>query len=247
LFIDIDIKKGGTVNYGVQLVDHVPLRLDKKYTLKFKAKADKDATVEAQFGGGSDRGYAKYSDAFKVNITNEEKEYEYSFVMKDTPNVHGRIEFNLGLTDNINFHITDVEVIQSEPDIVSDKDTSTAKAPLADGNHIYNGSFNLGDNRIGFWDFTGKGATFESDKVKSEAVITIPNAGDKDSVILSQKGTNLLQSDVYKLTFKAYAYKDRPMDVRFASKDGLTTYAEKTFNLTQQILHMNMNLLCQKE
>ena len=230
--LDIDIKKGGTVNYGVQLVDHVPLRLNKKYTLKFKAKADKDATVEAQFGGGSDRGYAKYSDAFKVNLTNEEKEYEYSFVMKDTPNVHGRLEFNLGLTDNVNLNITDVEVIQSEPDVVSDEDTSTAKAPLANGNHIYNGSFSLGDNRIGFWDFKGEGANFESDKVKSEAVITIPTAGAKDSVILSQKGTNLLQSDVYKLTFKAHASKDRPMDVRFASKDGQTTYAEKTFNLT---------------
>ncbi|BCZ47759.1 hypothetical protein psyc5s11_38260 [Clostridium gelidum] len=230
--LDIDIKKGGTVNYGVQLVDHVPLRLNKKYTLKFKAKADKNATVEAQFGGGSDRGYAKYSDAFKANLTNEEKEYEYSFVMKDTPNVHGRLEFNLGLTDNVNLHITDVEVTQSEPDVVSDEDTSTAKAPLANGNHIYNGSFNLGDNRMGFWDFTGKGATFESDKVKSEAVITIPTAGTKDSVVLSQKGTNLLQSDIYKLKFKAHASKDRSIDVRFASKDGKTTYNQNTFNLT---------------
>lgn len=109
--LDIDINKGGTVNYGVQLVDHIPLRLNKKYTLKFKAKADKNATVEAQFGGGSDRGYAKYSDAFKVNLTNE---YEYSFVMKYTPNVHGRLEFNLGLTDNVNLYINDVEVTQSE-------------------------------------------------------------------------------------------------------------------------------------
>ncbi|MDR3594899.1 carbohydrate binding domain-containing protein [Clostridium sp.] len=230
--LDIDIKKGGTVNYGVQLVDHVPLRLNKKYTLKFKAKADKNASVQAQFGGGADRGYTKYSDAFKVDLTNEEKEYEYSFVMKDTPNVHGRLEFNLGLTDDVNINLNDVEVTESDADV--EDNTSTAKEPLDNGNHIYNGDFNLGDNGMGFWDFKGEGATIKSDKDKKEADITIPVAGDKNSVILSQSGTNLLQSDVYKLTFKASASKDRPMDVRFASKDGQTTYAQNTFNLTTE-------------
>lgn len=227
--LDIDIKKGGTVNYGVQLVDHVPLRLNKKYTLKFKAKADKNASVQAQFGGGADRGYTKYSDAFKVDLTSEEKEYEYSFVMKDTPNVHGRLEFNLGLTDDVNINLNDVEVTESDADV--EDNTSTAKEPLENGNHIYNGSFNLGDNRIGFWDFKGEGATFKSDKEKEEAEIAIPVSGDKNSVILSQTGTNLLQSDVYKLTFKAHASKDRTMDVRFASKDG-QSYAQNTFDLT---------------
>lgn len=227
--LDVNIDNGGDKNYSVQLIDHVPLRLNKKYTLKFKAKADKDATVEAQFGGGSDRGWKKYSDAFKVNLTNEEKQYEYSFVMKDTPNVHGRLEFNLGLTDDINIHINDVEVTESEAGV--EENTSTTKEPLENGNHIYNGSFNLGDNRIGFWDFKGEGATFKSDKDKELAEVTIPVAGDKNSVILSQTGTNLLQNDVYKLTFKAHSSKDRTMDVKFASKDG-QTYAQNTFNLT---------------
>ncbi|WP_160691242.1 carbohydrate binding domain-containing protein [Clostridium sp. C2-6-12] len=225
----INIDNGGDKNYSVQLIDHVPLRLNKKYTLKFKAKADKAATVESQFGGGSDRGWKKYSDAFKVNLTNEEKQYEYSFVMKDTPNVHGRLEFNLGLTDDINIHINDVEVTESDAGV--EDNASTAKEPLENGNHIYNGSFNLGDNRIGFWDFKGEGATFKSDKDKEQAEVTISVAGDKNSVILSQTGTNLLQNDVYKLAFKAHASKDRTMDVKFASKDG-QTYAQNTFNLT---------------
>ena len=229
--LDIHIEKGGTVNYGVQLVDHVPLRLNKKYTLKFKAKADKNVTVQAQFGGGADRGYSKYSDAFQVDLTNEEKEYEYSFVMKDTPNVHGRLEFNLGLTDDVNVNLNDVEVTESDAGV--EDSTSTAKEPLDNGNHIYNGDFNLGDNGMGFWDFKGEGATIKSDKDKKEADITIPVVGDKNSVILSQAGTNLLQSDVYKLTFKARASKDRPMDVRFGSKDG-QTYAQNTFDLTTE-------------
>ncbi|NMF03567.1 carbohydrate binding domain-containing protein [Clostridium beijerinckii] len=242
--LDIDIKKGGTVNYGVQLVDHVPLRLNKKYTLKFKAKADKNASVQAQFGGGADRGYTKYSDAFKVDLTTEEKEYEYSFVMKDTPNVHGRLEFNLGLTDDVNINLNDVEVTESDADV--EDNASTAKEPLDNGNHIYNGDFNLGDNGMGFWDFKGEGATIKSDKDKKEADITLPAAGDKNSVILSQSGTNLLQSDVYKLTFKASASKDRPMDVRFASKDGQTTYAQNTFNLTTEDSEYDYEFTMQK-
>ncbi|AQR96735.1 carbohydrate binding domain-containing protein [Clostridium saccharoperbutylacetonicum] len=227
--LDLNIDNGGDKNYSVQLIDHVPLRLNKKYTLKFKAKADKAATVEAQFGGGSDRGWKKYSDAFKVNLTNDEKEYEYSFVMKDTPNVHGRLEFNLGLTNDINIHLNDVEVTEADADV--EDNASTAKEPLENGNHIYNGSFNLGDNRVGFWDFKGEGSTFKSEKDKEQAEVTIPVAGDKNSVILSQTGTNLLQSDVYKLTFKAHASKDRTMDVKFVSKDG-QTYSQNTFNLT---------------
>lgn len=227
--LDLNIDNGGDKNYSVQLIDHVPLRLNKKYTLKFKAKADKAATVEAQFGGGSDRGWKKYSDAFKVNLTNDEKEYEYSFVMKDTPNVHGRLEFNLGLTNDINIHLNDVEVTEADADV--EDNASTAKEPLENGNHIYNGSFNLGDNRVGFWDFKGEGATFKSEKDKEQAEVTIPVAGYKNSVILSQTGTNLLQSDVYKLTFKANASKDRTMDVKFVSKDG-QTYSQNTFNLT---------------
>ncbi|WP_459478438.1 carbohydrate binding domain-containing protein [Clostridium saccharoperbutylacetonicum] len=227
--LDLNIDNGGDKNYSVQLIDHVPLRLNKKYTLKFKAKADKAATVEAQFGGGSDRGWKKYSDAFKVNLTNDEKEYEYSFVMKDTPNVHGRLEFNLGLTNDINIHLNDVEVTEADADV--EDNASTAKEPLENGNHIYNGSFNLGDNRLGFWDFKGEGSTFKSEKDKEQAEVTIPVAGDKNSVILSQTGTNLLQSDVYKLTFKAHASKDRTMDVKFVSKDG-QTYSQNTFNLT---------------
>lgn len=227
--LDLNIKNGGTVNYGVQLIDHVPLRLNKKYTLKFKAKADKNATVEAQFGGGSDRGWKKYSDVFKVNLTDEEQEYEYSFTMKDTPNAHGRLEFNFGLTDDINIHISDVQVIQSDTEPEENK--GTVKEPLEDGNHIYNGNFTLGDYGKGFWDFKADSATFKSNKDLKLAEITIPVAKDKESAILSQTGTNLLQSDVYKLTFKAHASKNRSIDVRFRGQDG-QSYAQNTFNLT---------------
>lgn len=226
--LKVSITNGGTAPYSVQLIDHIPLRKNKHYKLTFEAKADDVRGITTQFGGGPERGWSKYSELNSSSLTTEWKEYEYSFDMASTSDPYARLEVNLGQAGS-NVYIKNVRVEESD----KGENNNIAKAPLETGEHIYNGTFNQGDDRKIYWDFAGDNSTFTVDKDRRAAEIAINNAGAKDSVILSQSGTNLLQNDKYKLTFKAHASSNRSIDVRFGSNKGdKPVYASSTFDLT---------------
>jgi len=80
--------------------------------------------------------------------------------MKDDTDVKARFEFNMGLDDN-DVWIDNVKLIKTEDAPVIDP-SEIARPPLLSGNYIYNGTFDQGPNRMGFWNFVVDSTAFET-------------------------------------------------------------------------------------
>ncbi|GFZ31069.1 hypothetical protein CSC2_15950 [Clostridium zeae] len=229
-FAKVSITNVGTQNYALQLIQNVSLAKGRYYKLTFDAKAAANRNISVKFGGGADRGWSAYSDNFDVALKDSVQSYEYRFQMQADTDKLARMEFNMG-TNNSAVWIGNVKV--EEVDGLYDQ--NAAKTPLDDGNHVYNGSFELGTmERMAFWNFNTSGATAQAsvNPDTTELKVGITNGGaSRDSVNLVQKGMNLLQSDSYELTFDGRAAAARDIEVKLLSKDGSTVYKAQIVNL----------------
>jgi beta-glucanase (GH16 family) len=230
-FAKFNITNGGTQGHAIQLVQNVSLAKGRFYKVSFDAKAAANRSMTVKFGGGADRGWAAYSDNFDVSLKDTVQSYEYRFQMQANTDIATRLEFNMGLNANAVW-IGNIKVEEVDSLI----DASAAKTPLDNGNHVYNGGFDLGTaDRMAFWNFTTNAgiATAAVDADTKELVVAVENGGTlSDTVQLIQKGINLLQSDSYNLTFKARATGTRTIEVKLLSKDGATVYHVQNVNLT---------------
>lgn len=228
-FVKIIPTQGGNQNYSLQLIQHVPLVKGRIYKLSFDAKASANRSIAVKLGGDADNGWAAYSDNFDTVLSSESnpQHFEYRFQMSHPTDVTARLEFNVGLDTNTvwigNVRLEEVEQLV-EPNGI--------KTPLENGNHVYNGSFDLGTmDRMTFWNFLTEGATAHASVDPQERALNVKIAdggGSPESVRLIQKGIELLQSDEYELSFDARSDAVRGINVKLASKDGLTTYHEST-------------------
>lgn len=216
---------GGSQNYSLQLIQYAPLVKGHIYKLSFDAKASAERSMAVKMGGDADNAWAAYSDNFDVPLKTSLQHYEYRFQMANATDLTARLEFNLGLNTSTAW-IGNVRL--EETDMVVDP--NGAKTPLDDGNHVYNGTFDLGTmDRMKYWNFTtnGASATAGVDPEVRQLAVAIQNGGSSPQAIqLSQKGINLLQTDVYELTFDAKAAANRTIGVRFVSKDGTNVYGQ---------------------
>ncbi|GFP77204.1 carbohydrate binding domain-containing protein [Clostridium fungisolvens] len=229
-FAKVNITNVGTQNYALQLIQNVALAKGRYYKLTFDAKAAASRNISVKFGGGSNRGWSAYSDNFDVGLKDSVQSYEYRFQMQSDTDTLARMEFNLG-TNNAAVWIGNVKV--EEVDGLYDQ--NAAKTPLDDGNHVYNGSFELGTmERMAFWNFNASGAIAQAsvNPDTTEFKAAIDNGGtSRNAVNLVQKGINLLQSDSYELTFDGRAAVARDIEVKLLSKDGSTAYKTQILNL----------------
>ncbi|KAI7261637.1 hypothetical protein KC345_g9695, partial [Hortaea werneckii] len=205
---------GGNQSYALQMIQYAPLVRGHNYKLSFDAKASADRSISIKMGGDADNGWSAYSDNFEAALKTGLKHYEYSFPMAAVTDIAARLEFNLGLNTNTvwigNVRLEEVDQVN---------DPNGAKAPLEDGNHIYNGGFDLGTmDRMKYWNFTAAdaAATASVDPAVQELTVQIQDGGSTPGDIqLVQKGMNLLQSDTYQLSFSARAAADRTVGVKF--------------------------------
>ena len=88
-----------------------------------------------------DRSYMRYMQDTVVELSPEKKTYTYEFTMTNDDDANGRLEFNLGAAGSkASVKIGNVSLKKiSEIAIEDDK-----KTVLADGNYVYNGSFQEG-------------------------------------------------------------------------------------------------------
>ncbi|WP_181376669.1 carbohydrate binding domain-containing protein, partial [Paenibacillus agaridevorans] len=219
-FAKLDLTAGGNANYALQLIQYLTLVKGKSYKLSFDAKASASRNMSIKFGGDASSNWAIYSDNFDAGLTEVVKSYEYRFQMTGDTNAAARLEFNVGQ------NVADVwigKVRVEEIDMVNTPDDP--KKPLDNGNHVYNGSFDLGTmDRMKYWHVYAGGTVSAVLGVKPDerylsASIEAGGASPSD-IVLSQKGIELLQSDTYRLSLEGWADGARSIEVRLRGKDG---------------------------
>ncbi|HZG77846.1 MAG TPA: carbohydrate binding domain-containing protein, partial [Paenibacillus sp.] len=224
-FAKIDITNGGSQPHSIQLIQNITLAKGRYYKLSFDAKAAVDRSMTVKIGGGAERGYASYSGSKTVALTNAVQSYSYKFQMQAESDALARLEFNMG-TNAEDVWIGNVRVEESDSDLLNE---NGAKEPLENGNHVYNGSFNLGHaHRMTYWNFASAAAAQATAAVDAEAnrlhVDVADGGAAAGDITLVQKGIQLLQKDTYELTFEAAAAAARSIEVALVGADGATNY-----------------------
>ncbi|ASA23665.1 carbohydrate binding domain-containing protein [Paenibacillus donghaensis] len=233
----VTVDDKGTVNYSLQLTQ-MPLLLEKgkSYKATFEAKGDVSRPFMSkltQFGGA----WKAYSGEQNLQLSEQWQTYEYCFTMKDPSDNNVRFEFNLGQNAGAAY-FTNVSVVEIDP-IVEER------TALADGNWIYNGNFDLGKDRMEFWQISavpeagvkaGVTNTLAFPQMERWFRAEVSQDGlEPDAVKLLQEGLPLTPGGTYQLTFDAKASKELVLQVAMdtaAEQGGYPDGAE--MNLTTE-------------
>ncbi|MGN0151626.1 MAG: carbohydrate binding domain-containing protein [Wujia sp.] len=211
--IAIKTANEGTVDYSVQLVQpNIPLQKGARYEVSFDAYASADREMNVDIKA-PDYGYKSYMPTKVAALTTEKQKYTYEFEMKSDSDANGRLEYNMGAAGSTaDIYISNV-VIKKTAD--PDPNAVEEKTVLANGNYIYNGSFQEGDNHLGYWEYSAENAdvtvTGFSDgrRLKISAQDT-----EKDAVVnLGQTALAFKEGAPYTLSFKAQADVDSTVEV----------------------------------
>ncbi|WP_017471395.1 beta-glucanase [Amphibacillus jilinensis] len=253
--LDVQIESGGTVEHGIQVLQS-PIHLVEgaMYRASFRAKAENERPLKVKIGGDGDAGWADYAGKEPFTLSTSWEDYQFEFKMEDLTDVKARYEFNMGLDDS-NVSLTDVKLEKiAEPD-----PADTIRGPLPTGNYIYNGTFDQGEGRMGFWEFhtdATADATYYIGSAINErrfdALITNGGA-NVNAVQLTQSDFRLENGRIYELTFEASSEAERDIQVAFTNSHadvvyeetiGLTTDTEKyTVQFTMEAEHDNNAML----
>ena len=161
---------------------------------------------------GPDNGYTRYFGDETVNLTTEKQTFTYNFKMKEKSDFNSSLEFCLGnqgseapvTISNVSIR---VKTEGPEVDIVE-------KTVRADGNFVYNGTFDQGEKRLGYWEFDEQDAdaisvTNENLIRELEVKIEIPEgASEANPVVISQSDLPTMPAGKYLFSFDAYAMEN---------------------------------------
>jgi len=208
----------GTADYSIQLVQPgLPMKKGGQYKLTFDAYADAARTMKVDVSA-PDRGYSRYLADTTVDLTTEKQTYTYEFTMTGNDDANGRLEYNLGKAGSTaGVHISNVSLVKTG-EIDMDK---LDKTVLADGNCVYNGAFQEGEDRMAYWDITANGAEVSvtnTDNIR-RLKITIPEGATDKPVLVSQKDMAIQGGNNYVLAFDAEGKQDGKITVTVAGKE----------------------------
>jgi beta-glucanase (GH16 family) len=226
-FAKTQVTNPGNALWALQLIQNVSIAEGGTYKVSFDAKSDTTRNMMTKVSGGAERGYANYSGEQTILLTNEVQSYEYTFTHRQDTDIAARLEFNMGANGNGPVWIGNVRVEEVEPE----DPEGASKTPLADGNHIYNGTFDQGDmTRMKYWDVAVNEPAAASADVPEETrelhVGITEGGASADDVQVKQTGLQLADGASYELTFDARASAARPIEVQFLSEDGTVSYSD---------------------
>lgn len=216
--IVISTTEAGKQDYSIQLVQpNLPIRKGGTYMVSFDAYADAARTMKVDVSA-PDRSFARYLADTDVDLTTQKQTYTYTFKMEKADDANGRLEFNLGKTaSTATVHITNIKVTWDEK-----RDTGNEKTILADGNSVYNGSFQEGENRLGYWDIVNDAnASVSVTDLADGRRLNVTSAAGTESgkVLVGQKDLALMNGTNYVLSFSAQAAAAKSMNVTVAGKE----------------------------
>lgn len=222
----------GTADYSIQLVQaNLPMQKGGKYRVSFDAYAAQTRTMIIDISG-PDHNYTRYFPDTKVDLTTEKKTYTYEFQMAGNDDANGRLEFNLGNTaSGASVYLSNVRVEKTGFEQIKE---DTTKKVLADGNCVYNGSFEQGAGRLGSWEITNNAQaeiTVTSLEDGRRLKVTSAPGTKEGEVLVGQSGLALNDGTNYVLSFSAQAEEPKTIKVATAGLlfDANVTTEKQTF------------------
>ena len=224
--IVLSTTNAGTADYSIQLVQpNVPLKKGGKYKVTFDAYADAARTMIADISG-PDHNFTRYLKDTTVELGTEKKNHTLEFQMTSDSDANGRLEFNLGNNaSTATVYISNVRVEKTGYEEIKE---DTTKKALADGNYVYNGSFQEGTGRLGYWEITNpaKADISVTNLEDGRRLKVTSQAGtEAGKVLVGQSNLALGAGSDYELSFTAQADEEKQMTVTVAG-------VQHTFNLT---------------
>ena len=212
--VKISTVDAGSVDYSVQFVQpNIPLDQGNEYTVTFDAYASENRNMIVNISA-PDRSYQRYLPDTMLDLTPEKQTYTYTFRMESEKDANGRLEFNLGNTPNTSdVFISNVSVKQTGTFEIDD-----SKKVLTDGNHVYNGSFQEGADRMDYWEVVdvNNHASFHVTGLSDQRRLYVSTADctSIDDVQLRQSELPLTPNSSYELSFDAALGSDSRKEIK---------------------------------
>ena len=200
--------KAGTADYSVQLVQaDLPFEKGATYQVQFDAyaSADREMGVDVK---APDYGYKSYMPHQDVKLTTQKQTYTYEFKMGDASDANGRLEFNMGAKGSTaDIYISNVLVKKTKK---ADPNEKEEKTVLANGNYVYNGSFQEGDKHLGYWNISNaENADVTVTPFSDGRRFKVTMSGnEKSAVVMSQEELAFATGTPYKFSFTASSDAD---------------------------------------
>ncbi len=233
--LHVTTTEAGELNYSVQVVQaDLPMGKGMKYELSYDAYADEARTMITGISA-PDKGYIRYLNDTTVELTTDKQTYRHVFDMTADSDANGRVEFNLGNQGSTAaVHISNVRLEKTG------EAEEEVKGMLPDGNYVYNGQFNEGNEagkrRLAYWDWdieqcSGTGISVTSDS-RRELQVSVPDSvAALDQVVVYQKPIAIGGGKKFIFSFDAYADREKTVKAEVAGNayDVALTTERQTF------------------
>jgi Beta-glucanase/Beta-glucan synthetase len=223
--LHINTTDAGNLDYSVQVVQpNLPMEKGYHYKLTFDASAEADRTMITDVSA-PDNGYIRYLADTKTALTTTKQSYSYEFDMLNNSDANGRVEFNLGNQGSTaKVTISNVKLVKVGPAVIPPE----VKSVLPDGNYVYNGEFQEGTNRLGYWNIDNKctGAQVAVTNINNirELKTTVPSGvTGLDQVVVKQDPIAISGGKNYILSFDAYGDSNQAIKTTVAGQEFNTT------------------------
>ncbi len=212
----------GTQDYSVQLVQAgLPMQQGGQYKLTFDAYASEARDIKVAVTG-PDKSWIRYLTDTRLTLDTRTESYSFEFTVTTASDANGRLEFNLGNQGSVaDVVLTNVR-LEKVGEIVIDDEAN--KTVMSDGNYVYNGEFQTGNDRMKYWHvengIDGANVQVSNENLVRELQAVVP-AGSytAEQLKVYQPDLAITPNTDYVLAFDAYGLEDKTIR---ATVDGNT-------------------------